>query len=70
MKRGCCLCTGDLGVANQAVVGNSLVDTDVLPQEPHPRVREGSRWKLYRSPMAPWEAGVLICRAQLWGLPC
>lgn len=26
--------------------------TLVLPQEPQPRVREGSRWKLYRSPIA------------------
>lgn len=32
--------------------GPTLALTLVLPQEPQPRVREGSRWKLYRSPMA------------------
>ena len=30
------------------------------PHEPHPRVREGSSLKLYTSPMAPWELGMLM----------
>ena len=35
-------------------LGPTFMDTEVEPQEPQPRVSEGSKWKLYRSPMAPW----------------
>ena len=35
-------------------------DTEFPPQEPQPRVRDGASLKLYRSPMPPWEDGVLI----------
>ena len=35
-------------------------ETELPPQEPHPRVREGVRAKLYISPIPPCEEGVLI----------
>ena len=35
-------------------------ETELPPQEPHPSVRDGVSLKLYRSPMPPWEEGVLI----------
>ncbi len=35
------------------LLGPTLDETEVEPQEPQPSVSEGSRWKLYRSPMAP-----------------
>ena len=33
-------------------------ETELPPQEPQPRVREGASLKLYRSPIPPWEEGV------------
>jgi hypothetical protein len=41
-------------------LGATLPDTELPPQEPQPRVSDGSSLKLYRSPIAPWEEGVLI----------
>ena len=35
-------------------------ETELPPQEPQPSVREGASLKLYRSPIPPWEEGVLI----------
>src|SRR5699024_1102027 len=35
-------------------------DTELPPQDPHPSVRDGASLKLYKSPIPPWEEGVLI----------
>ena len=34
--------------------------TEFPPQEPQPNVKEGGNLKLYTSPIAPWEDGILI----------
>ena len=40
--------------------------TELPPQEPQPSVREGASLKLYRSPMPPWEEGVLTRMRQVF----
>ena len=39
-------------------------ETEFPPQEPQPRVSDGVSLKLYRSPMPPWEDGVLMTMRQ------
>ena len=41
-------------------------DTEFPPQEPQPSVSEGASLKLYRSPMPPCEAGVLMRMRQVF----
>jgi len=41
-------------------------DTELPPQEPQPKVRDGAMLKLYKSPMPPWEEGVLTRMRQVF----
>ena len=41
-------------------------ETELPPQEPQPRVREGVSMKLYKSPMPPWEEGVFTRMRQVF----
>src|SRR5699024_1611094 len=41
-------------------------DTEFPPHEPHPSVSDGASLKLYRSPIPPWEEGVLIRTRQVF----
>ncbi len=40
--------------------GPRFSEMELPPQLPQPKVKDGGRLKLYRSPMPPCDAGVLI----------